>query len=522
DGELTRYSLYGVDGEVSGKGFRLGGELARSEDTFSSDGNAYKVRAGYEGGGNGISLYHRRIDGGFNNPSFRGSNSELATLKSGFEGALGVGRKFSVNADGYAHELFRSNEHKSSARGIVAYRHKSLELQAGGRTARHDQASGNEHGVLSILGLKLGAEKRFGLASQWEKNLGDEYVEDFPDRLRTQAAAPIGGDFRVLLSHEYSTAPGRPGTNQFTAGVEGQPAPGTSAYSKYSMNHLAGDTRMGAVSGVLQSFAINDRVTGTVGIEGFLSMSNRDDDEYFSFKSGTNWRVPASHFVEAQYELRWQRSRTRNMIRLNAAQQFRAGTGLLIKNVLSFSDASEGDNELSYHNTLAGAYRPLAGPVQTLVMMRNYYERFTPVDPDAIRWRLVLSGDVNWRPRFDHEVRFKYAYKHMEDFSFGLSTTTDTDLVLGQYIYRFAPRWDVDAWGRWLNQRGGGTAGTGVGIEVGHLFFRTLRVAAGYSINGFEDPDITSTDAWSKGFNLRVQLILSEWILADFEKLNDE
>jgi hypothetical protein len=46
-----------------------------------------------------------------------------------------------------------------------------------------------------------------------------------------------------------------------------------------------------------------------------------------------------------------------------------------------------------------------------------------------------------------------------------------------------------------------------------------VRLAAGYSVNGFDDPDILGTDAWSHGFGIRIQMILSDWLLADFERL---
>ena len=147
--------------------------------------------------------------------------------------------------------------------------------------------------------------------------------------------------------------------------------------------------------------------------------------------------------------------------------------------------------------------------------LKNLYEKYTPVNPDAITWKLILSADVNVMPAVKHELRLKYAHKRVEDFSYGISVNTDADLVLGQYIYRFARYWDVDLWGRILAQRGG-TAETGTGVEIGRLFFRTVRVAAGYTAGGFEEPDITGTDAWTRGFGVRIQLILSDWIMQEF------
>ena len=514
------YSLLGADGEVRSGGFSVGGEVARSESDAGGTGNAFQIQAAYEQSSANLSFYHRRIDGPFDNPSFRGSNHELASLKSGFKGQLRVNGAVTIAAAGWAHRLHRTDEYKENTWSTVSWRHRLLELQAGLRTARHDDPIDERRGLLSIAGIRLGSERSLGVATRWEKNVDDDTVEDFPDRLTTLASAPLGSHAKLMLSHEYSTAPGRAGSNQLAAGVEGMAGRGTRVYSKYSLDRLAGESRMGAVSGVGQSVRLGNRVAGTLGVEGFRSLADREDEEYVSVKTGLGLRVPGSHFVEGQYENRWQRSRTRHMWRIDAAQQWRTGTGWLTKNVLSLADGGEKSDELSYHGTLAGAYRPTVGSVQTLAMIRNHYERRTPVDPDAIRWRIVFSADANWTHAPGHEIRLKYGFKHVEDYSFGVSTNTDADLILGQYVYRFHRNWDVDVWGRWLGRRRGGGAETGSGIEIGRLFFRSVRLAGGYSVGGFDDPDFIGTDAWSRGFNLRMQLILSEWLLPDFERIN--
>jgi len=118
-----------------------------------------------------------------------------------------------------------------------------------------------------------------------------------------------------------------------------------------------------------------------------------------------------------------------------------------------------------------------------------------------------------------HELRLKYAFKHVEDWSYGSAFTTNTDLALAQYVWHFGRGWDIDLWGRTVVLRGGGTSQAGAGIELGRMVYRSVRLAAGYSVNGFDDSDITATDAWSDGFGIRIQMILSDWMLADFERL---
>jgi hypothetical protein len=84
-------------------------------------------------------------------------------------------------------------------------------------------------------------------------------------------------------------------------------------------------------------------------------------------------------------------------------------------------------------------------------------------------------------------------------------------------VYHFARKWDLDAWARFLGKTDGGTRQTGLGIELGRVLFDRVRVGAGYSVNGFEDRDMADNDAWQKGFGIRVQLILSDWMFNGYE-----
>ena len=75
----------------------------------------------------------------------------------------------------------------------------------------------------------------------------------------------------------------------------------------------------------------------------------------------------------------------------------------------------------------------------------------------------------------------------------------------------------MDVWARFLGQVDVGTTQIGSGVEVGYLFFDRVRIGAGYSIGGFEDRDLSENDVWQKGFGLRVQLILSDWMFNDYK-----
>jgi hypothetical protein len=514
-GDGASYALYGVDGRVEVSGLTLGGEVARSENDVLGDGNAYRLEAGLNNRFTDTKLYYRRMDIDFNNPSYLRGVQELGTRKAGFKSRLFLAGDLSLLADGFVHDLRRAGQDKTSLLAGADFRHRLFQFFAGGRVAGEETTGESRTGLLTVLGASADLPRKLELRTHWEKNLGDEFVTEFPDRLKTLLAVPVTRNLRVTASHEYSTAPGRPGSNQLLAGLESRLARQTTVYTRYSMNRTADDERMGAIAGLRQAFRLGYQTRATMALEGYQSMADDHEDEYLSVKTGLARRKNDSHVVEARYEYRWQETRSKHLVQLIANAQMTSGFSLLLNDVVSYTPSDIQLDGLSYRGKLGIACRPIGLPVQTLFCLKNQYYKYAPTGPDNITWKLVLSADANVLPAVEHEIRFKYAYKRVEDFSYGISVNTSADLVLGQYIYRFAPYWDVDVWARVLAQRGG-TVETGTGIEVGRLFFRFVRVAAGYSAGGFKDPDFSGTDAWSRGFGLRVQLILSDWILQEF------
>jgi len=280
-GDAPGYALFGGDGEVRWRGLRLGGEVAHSSDDIEGDGGAYKIEAAATHRDSKLDMYLRRVDGDFTNPSFRGADSELASVKAGFNGRLGFTRALALNADGYTHELQRTDERRETARATMDYRRRLLEMSAGLRVARHDQSTGDSRGTLVLAGLTVGNRGTAGVSTTWEQNVGNEIVDDYPNRLKTVIAVPLTQHFRAIATHEYQTASGLSSTNQLTAGVEGTSG-GTQAYTRYAMERTAADDRMGAVSGIRQRLQLSPTLAATVGVEGFLSLSGRDADEYVS------------------------------------------------------------------------------------------------------------------------------------------------------------------------------------------------------------------------------------------------
>ena len=353
------------------------------------------------------------------------------------------------------------------------------------------------------------------LATHWEHNLGESTVRDYPDLFDAKLTAPVYKRLNLVFDYENRAPADLPSTHQLLAGVEALAGKNLKAYSKYRMDRTGSRQRMGQVTGLEQRFWLKRNLSGALDIEMFRSISSAKDGEYFAFKTGLHWLRPKVSVLEGQYEYRWQRSMTKHVLQLNAVRQY-GSLAFLFKNALALSYPDGKKTSVQTVGRVAGAYRPLASPLQTLFMVRNIYDRYSPVDPEAISWRLVFSNDINFFIAPAHELRLKLAYKRAEDYSAGISETTNNYLVLGQYVIHFARNWDIDLWARYVNQAGDGTTRLGSGAEIGRLFLKRVRVAAGYSLDGFEERDLAENDAWAKGFGLRVQLILSDWIFNEF------
>jgi hypothetical protein len=507
------YKLYGVDGGATFYGLGLSGEFARSEDQIAGDGNAYKVGASYHNTFAEGSFYYREVSEDFANPSFADSKAQRFTKKTGFDARARLSPEFAIESNGFYHDLEGTDETQTNLDALGIVEKRGYSFSAGARTATQATQSADDRSLLSLVGVGLRRTNGLDFRTHWEHNLRDEIVPLYPDRVLSLLAIPLQKRFKLITNYEYRTTHEQPATHQFLSGVEAHLRPGAVAYTKYSMNRTASDNRMGAISGLRQKFRLTDDLSGLLNIEGQLSFSGSSSSEYFVVKTGLNRLKRGVSLIEGQYEYRWQTMSNRHLVNLIATRKLDDGLAILFKNALSATFLDAKKTGIHSEGRLAAVYRPDVSRVRTLLLLRSAYDRFSPIDPLGITWRLVFSTDVNLIPAQPHELRLKFAAKRVEDYSFHISETTNNYLVLAQYVFRFARVWDFDVWGRFLGQGGVGTEQLGAGAEIGRLFFNQVRVSAGYAINGFEEKDLSENDAWAKGFGIRVQYILSDWIL---------
>ncbi len=509
DGGGSRYALYGGVVEAAAGAARVVAELARSDDPVQDTGTAWRVRASADGRAGRAEFYHRRVDGAFSNPSFRGAGHELASRKTGVEGVLELGGGVRLEGDGFAHRFERTGERRASARAEVVVARGAAAVDAGVRLARRRAPGDSSDAVLGLAGVRVGEPGRAGVATRVEKNLGGDVVDDYPDRVTTRAALPLARRAVLTLTHEVLGASGRPAGQQLRVGVEARGLRGVEAWSKYSLERIADDARMGALGGVRARVPLGAYTRGEFGVEAF-DVAGRDDGDYVTTRAGLTRRVPGRHAALAQLETRRQGARTRTLLRLDGAWQSSRGVGIVLHGAASTERGGDRRESVALRATLAFVHRPVGARTTVVAMARTRYGRHAPDDPDAIRWETVLSADADRHVTRRLTLRLRGAFKHVEDASHGASASADADLVVAQVRWRLAPRWDVDAWVRRLAPHGAG-ARLDAGLDVGRWVDDAVRVSAGWRSTVIDE---TGFDAGAArhGLGVRVQVVLSEWL----------
>jgi len=106
----------------------------------------------------------------------------------------------------------------------------------------------------------------------------------------------------------------------------------------------------------------------------------------------------------------------------------------------------------------------------------------------------VLSSHANWQPRLKLTLSGQAASKWTTEDQDRLLTRTTVQLVSGRALVDLTQRLDAGVTGR--AEFGGGRR-FGLGGELGFVAMTNVRVAAGYNVFGFRDPDmigVTRTD----------------------------
>ncbi|NOT34126.1 MAG: OmpA family protein [Candidatus Eisenbacteria bacterium] len=111
----------------------------------------------------------------------------------------------------------------------------------------------------------------------------------------------------------------------------------------------------------------------------------------------------------------------------------------------------------------------------------------------------ILASDLNWHPMRAWTLSGKAAAKWLTDERESLTIRTDAQLFSARATVDLTPRFDLGLIGRGLYSDHFDASQTGLGVELGAILVRNLRLGVGYNVMGFSDADLGGGDRTDRG-----------------------
>jgi hypothetical protein len=114
----------------------------------------------------------------------------------------------------------------------------------------------------------------------------------------------------------------------------------------------------------------------------------------------------------------------------------------------------------------------------------------------------VLSSHASFQPALPWVFSGEVAAKFATERSNGFRTRTDAQLLATRALFDFSERWDAGLIARVLLSDGFSERQGGLGVELGRVVAKNLRVGAGFNLFGFRDTELSGQNSTDRGVYL--------------------
>lgn len=511
-------SLLGLD--LSGhlwKDLSIEGEYAHSEKFAIGPGDALRIRLiGRHGDFLKWNAYYRDIDERFFNPSFSGGKTELGSRKTGADLDWRVAAGWTVRSKAYRHDFAERDEEKGYFEAVGAYESGDLEGRTGLAAASHSDTREGDHSALLLLaGLGL---RKWDVRGDIEIDqiVAGEEVQEYPDRIQAKLARKVWRWIDGTLTYEYRTGR-RTGTRHLTQiGLESDTGEDLRVYSRYRMEGAMSGERALATIGISDRFRLGEGLTSTFSAEKAATVSGSALDDFTSFASGWLYTPSGADYkLKGDYELRLETARRKHLLTAAALKKFSATWAGLLKGEAWYSEEKTDSDRAKGSMTAGFSFRPAAGPLTLLSLVRGNYEKNSPAHPGAVDKSLTLMSEANWSSG-SWEIEGKAAARWIRNDFRGYVASASSFLYHAQLTRILGESWDAGLAVRTVHQRETGTVRYGGGVEIGRIMAENLRLEAGYDFGGHSDSDTEMNEFTASGFHVGLELKFDERLLEYF------
>lgn len=459
-----------------------------------------------------------RLQVGRSNKDFANRSTTLSSGKTEAKarGRLNLGNSSSINTEAlYSRNDTTGNETVGGLMTVQRSFAGNISTEVGVRYSRQEMDSGlPTSSVIENTNFrgKLSADMPFvdGMATF------AEYEQDLNNADKRLIA--LGGDYKVnnfakiYARHEFSSsAEGRYTLNENVRkqnsvfGVKSNYMKNGEVYSEYQINEAIDGPTGQASIGLRNNFQIKDGFNVNAGFERIFTVKGMKGRDGTAVSTSMDYTASPNWKATARAEARFTSTDRTYVNSIGYGQRISDSWTFLGKNIIALSQKTNADgfNKVQERLRVGAAYRDITRNRWDALFRYEYkYENDKNISADYNRTAHVFSNHTNFHPSnpwvFSGRVAAKYSVENDTDFK----EKSILELVSGRALYDITEKWDAGINASLLANSDFTTKDYGLGLEVGFIAARNLRIATGFNFMGYEDEDLAANSYTRKGVYL--------------------
>lgn len=339
-----------------------------------------------------------------------------------------------------------------------------------------------------------------------------EFEQDLNDADRRLIA--LGGDYRLLSKgkvyarHEFISSAG--GLNTLTSnsqrnntvfGIKTNYMKNGEVFSEYRVNDAFDGPTGQAAIGLKNNFQIKPGFTANAGFERQFTVKGPNSGDATAVSGALAYTANPNWKGTTRAEARFASTTNTYLNSFGYGQRISANWTLLAKNIISLNtiDGVSGFSRIQERFRVGAAFRDIySNKIDGLFRYEYKYEEQNSGLP-FVRKAHVFSSHGNYHPvdRWTFSGRLAAKSSTIEDDI--SSSTSFLELISGRVMHDINDTWDAGINASLLANSDFTTKDYGLGVEVGFIMARNLRLAVGFNIFGYDDEDLAENSYSRQG-----------------------
>ncbi|GAB5409218.1 MAG: hypothetical protein BalsKO_15830 [Balneolaceae bacterium] len=490
-------------------GFELGnteiiGEVAQTTTDLNGTGRAGRVQVQHRG-----KLIDARAQVGKSGEDFANTVGTLGQgrTEARAKGKIKLSPKTSINTEVLYSVSDTSDQNTIGGTVDLQQNFQGFNAQVGMRYSRSETTTNpttENTNLKAKVTSKLPFIKNAAVFGEFEQDLNEA------DR----RLIAVGGDYRLLSKgkvyarHEFISSAAGLNTlnsnsqrNNTVFGIKTNYMKNGEVFSEYRVNDAFDGPTGQAAIGLKNSFQIKPGFNANAGFERQFTVKGPNSGDATAVSGALSYTANPNWKGTTRAEARFASTTNTYLNSFGYGQRITANWTLLTKNIISLNtiDGISGFSRIQERFRVGAAFRDIySNKIDGLFRYEYKYEKQNS-GLAFVRKAHVFSSHGNYHPvdRWTFSGRLAAKSSTIEDDV--SSSTSFLELISGRIMHDINDTWDAGINASLLANSDFTTKDYGLGLEVGFLMARNLRLAVGYNIFGYEDEDLADNSYSRQG-----------------------